>query len=138
MRHGGHLHIPRAESPGSAAVARRIADFAQRGDSESEGSRLGRSDPRWRWLDSGEVALEAGPAYDREGDLVFANELGHELGQRAVNHVLERRLKKAELPDLSLYGLRHTHATLLLANGVHPKVAAERLGHATIAIPDGR
>ncbi len=33
--------------------------------------------------------------------------------------------------DLRLYDLRHTHATLLLAEGVHPKVAAERLGHST-------
>ncbi len=32
---------------------------------------------------------------------------------------------------MRLYDLRHTHATLLLAEGVHPKVAAERLGHAT-------
>ena len=38
-------------------------------------------------------------------------------------------LKAAELPgDLRLYDLRHTCATLMLASGVHPKVAAERLG----------
>ena len=32
------------------------------------------------------------------------------------------------------HDLRHTHATQLLKEGVHPKVAQERLGHATIAV----
>lgn len=32
------------------------------------------------------------------------------------------------------HDLRHTHATLLLRQGVHPKVVSERLGHATINI----
>ena len=36
----------------------------------------------------------------------------------------------SELPRLTAHGLRHTSATLMLANGVPPKVAAERLGHA--------
>ena len=44
-------------------------------------------------------------------------------------------LVKAELPSsIRLYDLRHTHATMLLANGEHPKVAAERLGHSTIVL----
>jgi integrase len=30
--------------------------------------------------------------------------------------------------------LRHTHATLYLRAGVHPKIVSERLGHATISI----
>ena len=37
---------------------------------------------------------------------------------------------EAGLPRLTAHGLRHTSATLMLANGVPPKVAAERLGHA--------
>ena len=32
------------------------------------------------------------------------------------------------------HDLRHTAATLLLSEGVHPKVASEMLGHATVAI----
>ena len=32
------------------------------------------------------------------------------------------------------HDLRHTHATLMLIQGVHPKIVSERLGHATIAI----
>ncbi|MEP6814387.1 MAG: tyrosine-type recombinase/integrase [Marmoricola sp.] len=36
------------------------------------------------------------------------------------------------LPRVTLRGLRHTHATLLLELGEHPKVVQERLGHSTI------
>ena len=43
-----------------------------------------------------------------------------------------RRLK--ELPYIRFHDLRHSHATQLLANGVHPKIVSERLGHASTAI----
>jgi len=36
--------------------------------------------------------------------------------------------------DLTLYGLRHSCATLMLAAGVHPKVVSERLGHSSITV----
>jgi integrase len=35
---------------------------------------------------------------------------------------------------IRLHDLRHTHATLLLQAGVHPKIVSERLGHAKISI----
>jgi uncharacterized protein (TIGR02391 family) len=38
-------------------------------------------------------------------------------------------LSGAGLPAIRLYNLRHSHATLLMADGVHPKVVQERLGH---------
>ncbi len=38
------------------------------------------------------------------------------------------------LSPLRLHDLRHTHATLLLRAGVHPKIVSERLGHATVSI----
>lgn len=44
-------------------------------------------------------------------------------------------LKAAGLPkDLRLYGLRHTHATLLLIAGTHPKIVSERLGHSSVTL----
>ena len=43
-------------------------------------------------------------------------------------------LKRNRLPMLRLYDLRHTAATLRLANGEHPKVVAEMLGHASITL----
>ena len=43
-------------------------------------------------------------------------------------------MKRSLLPQIRLHDLRHTHATLALQAGIHPKVVSERLGHATIAI----
>lgn len=43
-------------------------------------------------------------------------------------------LREAELPVIRFHDLRHTAATLLLAEGVHPKVVSEMLGHATITL----
>ncbi len=43
-------------------------------------------------------------------------------------------VKKAKVPDIRLRDLRHTHATLALAAGVHPKVISERLGHAAVSL----
>ena len=43
-------------------------------------------------------------------------------------------IRKAGLPHLTLHGLRHAHATLLLTAGEHPKVVSERLGHSSIAV----
>ena len=43
-------------------------------------------------------------------------------------------VRNAELPRLTLHGLRHAHATLMLTAGVHPKVVSERLGHSSIAV----
>ena len=35
---------------------------------------------------------------------------------------------------MRLHDLRHTHATLMLKAGIHPKIVSERLGHASISI----
>ena len=43
-------------------------------------------------------------------------------------------LERAGLLRVRFHDLRHTAATLLLEQGVHPKVAADMLGHATVAV----
>ena len=45
-----------------------------------------------------------------------------------------RFLKQNGLPHLRFHDLRHAHATLMLLQGVHPKVVSERLGHASVGI----
>ena len=45
-----------------------------------------------------------------------------------------RRLKTKQKLEIRFHDLRHTHATLLLRQGIHPKVVPERLGHATVSI----
>ena len=49
-----------------------------------------------------------------------------------VNDILERHCKKANIPIISLHGLRHTHASLLLFAGVSIGSVARRLGHASM------
>ncbi len=46
-----------------------------------------------------------------------------------VNGVLFRLCKKADIPTISIHGLRHTHASLLLYEGVSVASVAKRLGH---------
>ena len=66
--------------------------------------------------------------------LIFTREDGEALHPEVVSRFFRQALKKAALPAIRLHDLRHTHATLALRAGIHPKVVSERLGHATIAI----
>lgn len=49
-----------------------------------------------------------------------------------INEVLERHCKKCDIPVISIHGLRHTHASLLLFAGVSIASVARRLGHASM------
>lgn len=68
----------------------------------------------------------------RDHGLVFPNEIGDPLLIGNVRkRYFERIVTNAGLPKIRLYDLRHTSATMLLSEGEHPKVVAERLGHAS-------
>ena len=41
--------------------------------------------------------------------------------------------KAASIPYRSFHALRHTHASILLSKGIHPKIVQERLGHSKIS-----
>ena len=78
--------------------------------------------------------LMLGAMYEDQG-LIFANETGGLLdAQNIVNRHFKPLLKRVGLPPIRLYDLRHSHATLLMAAGEHPKVVQERLGHSTITL----
>lgn len=49
-----------------------------------------------------------------------------------VNDILERYCNQAKIPVISVHGLRHTHASILLFAGVSIASVARRLGHASI------
>lgn len=49
-----------------------------------------------------------------------------------INDILERRCNKAGIPVIAVHGLRHTHASLLLFDGVSIASVAQRLGHSSI------
>jgi integrase len=49
-----------------------------------------------------------------------------------INDILARHCKKCNIPIISIHGLRHTHASLLLFTGVSIASVARRLGHASM------
>ncbi|MEW6233647.1 MAG: site-specific integrase, partial [Chloroflexota bacterium] len=74
------------------------------------------------------------PNYQDHG-LVFANEDGTPADPwNIVKRHFKPLLKNAGLPDIRLYDLRHTCATLLLVAGENPKIVSERLGHASVTM----
>ena len=57
---------------------------------------------------------------------------------RAPSDLLKRKTpaklrSEGDIPRIRLHDLRHTHATILLPQNVHPKVVSERLGHSSVA-----
>lgn len=76
--------------------------------------------------------LRLGEAWQDTG-FVFTTEIGTPLSPSNVrNRSFYPLLQKAGLPRIRFHDLRHTCATLLLAQGVHPKLVQELLGHAEI------
>jgi integrase len=67
-------------------------------------------------------------------EYVWCTPTGRPVSPRNLDRQFKNLLAKAELPDIRFHDLRHTHASLLLAAGVHPKVVQERLGHSSIAM----
>ena len=51
-----------------------------------------------------------------------------------VTHAFTSIVRSINLKGVRLHDLRHTHASLMLQAGVHPKVVSERLGHASVSI----
>ena len=67
-------------------------------------------------------------------DLIFRWPDGRPMLPSAVTHGFKRIARRAGLGEFHLHELRHTHASLMLAQGANPKVVQERLGHANIGI----
>jgi integrase len=51
-----------------------------------------------------------------------------------LSRTFDALLRRAGLPDVRFHDLRHSAATDWLKHGMHPKVASERLGHASVGI----
>ena len=87
------------------------------------------------WLRYAEVWNAAWEAEPRHKDLVFPSLNGGPMDRDnlAARH-FKPLLKRGELPDIRLYDLRHTFATLWLESGEHPKILQEILGHSRISV----
>ncbi|MEG7896000.1 site-specific integrase [Bacillus paranthracis] len=67
-------------------------------------------------------------------DLVVCTEFGTPTHKSNIRRVFKFIIKKADIPKIRFHDMRHTHATLLLLQGVNPKIVSERLGHADVRI----
>ena len=68
------------------------------------------------------------------GKLLQDDELVFSLLPDTVTHAWLKLARKVGLKDIHLHSARHSHASLLLRQGVHPKVVQERLGHSSIQV----
>lgn len=69
-------------------------------------------------------------------DLMFASATGQPLfSSNFRKRELKPLLRELEMDEgIHLYALRHTHITMLLSAGVHPKLVAERAGHGSVTM----
>lgn len=65
---------------------------------------------------------------------VVAREDGQPLQPRSLTHAFVKFVRQHGLQRIRLHDLRHTHATAMLSEGVHPKIAQERLGHSSVSV----
>ena len=68
-----------------------------------------------------------------QGGPVFTKTDGTVLHPHALSQAFDRAVAKTTLPKITIHDLRHTHATLLIKEGVPLKVVSERLGHSSPA-----
>jgi len=69
---------------------------------------------------------------DKNKDMPIFVKEGKSIYNSTVNGILERHCKRLNLPVISVHGLRHTHASLLLFAGVSIASVARRLGHSSM------
>jgi integrase len=67
-------------------------------------------------------------------DLVFATHDGKPLRPNTVSRAWTTLAAHAGVKVIRLHDARHTHASLMLKQGVHPKIVQERLGHSSIQV----
>jgi integrase len=69
-----------------------------------------------------------------DSTFVHAHEDGAAIQPRSITQGWRQLSTKMRLHRVRFHDLRHAHATHLLASGVHPKIASERLGHSKVGI----
>jgi|TARA_B100000519_G_scaffold135752_1_gene117433 integrase len=68
------------------------------------------------------------------GGHLFTYENGKPLRPQFVTRLFETMRSDVGLPEMTLHGLRHMHASLLLASGTDIALVSKRLGHSSISI----
>jgi len=69
-----------------------------------------------------------------DNDLVFSTLEGKPLRPNTITRAWTMLAARCGLKPIRLHDARHTHASIMLKQGVHPKIVQERLGHSSITI----
>jgi len=69
-----------------------------------------------------------------DNDLVFCHPDGSPLLPDTISHAWDKAVRRTGLRVIRLHDARHTHASYMLKQGIHPKVIQERLGHSSIQV----
>lgn len=80
-----------------------------------------------------EFRLRFGSQYHNH-DLIAPRPDGKPMDPRGINEHFDEMIRKSGAPKIRFHDLRHTHATIMLQLGEHPKVVSERLGHKDVNI----
>ena len=116
--HGLSLSSPKTRASRRQVMLSRIAVDALERRKEAQTQERERSGNKWE-----------------DSDFVFTTRNGKALYAKNIRRSSFRKvLVAAALPRIRFHDLRHTAATLLLGQGVHPKIVSEMLGHASIGI----
>ena len=83
----------------------------------------------WRALQAAEYTATG----VKDPDWMFTTAGGGRVHPHSLSQTFDRIVRRAPVPVIRLHDLRHTHGSILIANGVHSKVVSERLGHAWYA-----
>ncbi|WP_340004455.1 tyrosine-type recombinase/integrase [Paenibacillus sp. FSL K6-0276] len=75
-----------------------------------------------------------GTGHYKDHDLVCSYANGEPIKPRRVTETFSFLTGKSELPKIRFHDLRHSHASMLLNNGINAKIGAERLGHSSVQI----
>jgi integrase len=119
QRANGHLELVELKSDSSRRTVTLTADAVAALRNHQAFQRKEKLAERKRWQDSG---------------LVFTTRLGGPLDGINVTRAFQRILVKAGLPKRRFHDLRHSCATLLLVQGISPKVVQAILGHSSIRL----
>ena len=91
-----------------------------------------------QWQSEQEEYRQSVGSYWHDGGYVFTQDNGERLDVSTPNKVFKKIIHRynkdheEKLPEITLHGLRHTNATIMIANNINMKTVSSRLGHSEI------
>ena len=87
-----------------------------------------------RRIDLDDICIDILKNIEHNGEFVFSKKDGSMISYTSITKHFKKMCELSGVKYRNFHTLRHTHASVLLSNGVHPKIVQERLGHSKISI----